>query len=296
MIVPLKPSSLWIIGLMAACSLAQAQTTFPLKEIMPTTVEILRAQEGGVLDSVDVNVGDEVVAKQVVAKLEHVRQLHTYKVAKKRAENRSGIEMAEGEVQEKNAAFEEIKARYRRRQVSEAQVDQAEGQTKIAKAKLSQAHVNADLAQLELELAERMLEKRFFRTSINGVVIEVTKRAGEKVSEGEALVTVADISEMRAEIPMSKESAAEIGSGTHFPVTLAGTSITRIARVEAIEPLAGGKNGEQSVKIVFSNLAPHIAYKSQVCEVLLPEGIKAIQPPKEKPAPPPTKKPAASKS
>lgn len=290
----MNPRSLLITAALTACATVPvfAQSFVPLKEVQPATMDTLRAKEAGVLDSVDVAVGDQVTPNQILAKLDHDKQLHIYNTAKLKAENKGQLEIAEGDLMEKSAGLTEMRERFRRRQVSQNQVQQSEGQTKASKGKLEQAKMFAELAQLELLQAEKALEKRFFRSTIQGTVIDVAKVKGEKAADGELVVTVADLSELSSNIPMTAESAASLGSTTSLPVRIPGTNITRIARVDSVVPIRGSKSGEQMVRIVFGNPTPHKFVKNQACEILFPQGVKALSIAKEAP---PAAKPDATK-
>lgn len=258
----------------------RAQTPFVLKDLLPAKVENVCAVEAGPIESVDVKIGDQVKEKQMLVKQEHLRQLHTYTLAKLRAENRAGIEYAEGELQYKQAAFTEMQARNRRRQVSDAMLAQSAADVKIATAKLGQAKLTAEIAKLEMELAEKMLERRFIRSPMDGVVVGIMRAGGEKANEGELLVIVADLSVVVAEIPVSKESAASLKSGDTMPVKMQGGGLQRVGQIQSIRPAPNGAKGEQIVKIAFTNISPHIALQKQICEVLLPEYIKTVALPK----------------
>jgi len=276
-----------------------AQNLFTLKEVQPSTVESLRAKEAGVLDSIEVAIGDEVTPNQILARLDHDRQLHAYNTTKLKSENKGQLEIAEGDLMEKSAGLEEMRDRFRRRQVSQNQVQQSEGQAKTSRGKLEQAKMFVELAKLEFLQAEKNLEKRFFRATIRGTVIDIARVKGQKAAEGDVVVTVADLSELASSIPMSKESAAALSTNTSMPVRIPGLNATRIARVESISDIKGSKSGEQMVRLVFSNPTPHQMIKDQICEVLLPEGVKALNLAKEAPPAKPgaTKKPTpAAKS
>lgn len=270
-----------------------AQNLFAAKEVQPSTMETLRAKENGVLDSVEVAIGDDVTPNQILARLDHDKQLHAYNMAKLKAENRGALEIAEGDLMEKTAGLSEMRERFRRRQVSQNQVQQSEGQAKSSKGKLEQAKLFVELAKLEFLQTEKALEKRFFRTTIKGTVIDIARVKGEKAGEGDLVVTVADLSEMSTNIPMTRESAAALSTNTSMPIRIPGLNATRVGRVESISDIKGSKNGEQMVRVVFSNPTPHQVLKNQVCEILLPEGVKALNLAKE--APPAAKPDAAKK-
>lgn len=269
-----------------------AQNFFALKEVKPATMETLRARENGVIDSIEVAIGDDVTPNQILARLDHDKQLHTYNTTKLKADNKGQLEIAEGDLMEKNAALEEVRDLFRRRQVSENKVQQSEGQAKTSRGKLEQAKMFVELAKLEFLQAEKALEKRFFRSTIRGTVIDIARVKGEKAAEGDVVVTVADLSELSSSIPMTKESAAALSTNTNLPVRIPGLNATRIARIESISDIKGSKSGEQMVRVVFSNPTPHQMLKSQICEVLLPEGVKALNLAKEAP---PAQKPDAAK-
>ncbi len=277
----------------AALSDGRSQSPFALSDVKPQLIQAHRAKEAGVMDSVEVKIGDKVEEEQILARLEHDRQLHACFVAKVRAENKGALMTAEGELQEKNAALEDMNNKYRRRQVSAAQVSQSQGQAKAALGKLEQAKMNAELADLELKLAEKMLERRFIRCALKGTVVEIAKYPGDRAGDGDVVVTVADLSWITAVIPMTKESAAALASNAAFPVKIAGSSINRVAQVTGITPMPNGAKGEQMVRIAFANSDPLALVKQNIYEVLLPENLKTA--PVAKQTPPPAKPEAAKK-
>ncbi len=139
-----------------------AQNLFAFKEVQPATIETLRAKEGGVMDSIEVAIGDDVTPNQILARLDHDKQLHSYNMAKLKADNRGALEIAEGDLMEKPPVCRKCAKRFRRRQVSQNQVQQSEGQTKSSKGKLEQAKLFSDLAKLEFLQAERGSRKTLF--------------------------------------------------------------------------------------------------------------------------------------
>jgi multidrug efflux pump subunit AcrA (membrane-fusion protein) len=284
-----------IFALLTVVTDGWSQVSFALSDVKPHVLQMHRAREAGVMDSVEVRIGDSVGEGQILARLEHDRQLHAYHVAKAKAENKGGLTIAEGELQEKNAALEEMNMKYRRRQVSAAQVSQSQGQAKAAQGRLEQAKMNAELAELELALAEKLLERRFIRCTFKGTVVEIARNPGDRTAEGDVVVTVADLSWMTAVIPMTKESAAALAGNAAFPVKMAGSSVTRMAQVVGVTPMPHGTKGEQMVQIAFANSDPFFLFKQKAYEVLLPANLKTAPLAKQAP-PPPAKSDAAKKT
>jgi multidrug efflux pump subunit AcrA (membrane-fusion protein) len=263
-----------------------SQTTFALTDVKPQLVQMHRTKEAGLLDTVEVKLGDKVTEGQMLVRLEHDRQLHTYYVAKAKAENQGSVTAAEGELQEKNAALEEMNMKYRRRQVSAAQVSQVQGQVKAAQGRLEIARMNAELAELELRLAEKLLERRFVRCALKGTVVEISRAPGDRAGEGDIVVTVADLNWMTALIPMTKESAAALAENAAFPLRLAGSSVTRVAQVIGMTPMQHGTKGEQMVQVAFANADPFSLVSQKAYEILLPQNLKTAPIAKQVPAPP----------
>lgn len=284
--------SLVFLVLLALSPSGWGDTVFSLSDIKPHVIQVHRAKEAGIVENVEVKVGDKVTQKQILVRLEHDRQLHAYLVAKARAESHGALMVAEGDVQEKSAVLEEVNTKFRRRQVSGSQVSQAMGQLKTAQGRLEVARMNAKLAELELALAEKMLERRFIRSALDGTVIEISRAPGDRAGEGEIVVTVGDVNWMTAFIPLTKESAAALAQNAGVPIRMAGSSVTRIAQVIGTTPMPHATKGEQLVQISFANPDP-LTLPQKAFEVLLPQNLKTV--PIAKQAPPPAKPEPAKK-
>jgi multidrug efflux pump subunit AcrA (membrane-fusion protein) len=272
------------LSLLALSPSGWGETVFSLPEIKPHVVQTHRTKEAGIVETVEVKVGDKVSPKQILLKLEHDRQLHAYLVAKAKADNEGALMVAEGDVEEKSANLEEVNMKFRRRQVSASQVTLAMGQLKTSRGRLEVARMNKKLADLEVALAEKMLERRFVRAALEGTVIEISRAPGERAGEGDIVVTVADINWMTAFIPLTKESAAALGKSAFIPIRMAGSSVTRVAQVIGTKPMPNATKGEQLVQITFSNPDP-LTLPQKAFEVLLPQELKTVPIAKQAPAP-----------
>jgi membrane fusion protein, multidrug efflux system len=264
-----------------------SQTAMRLAGIEPSAVEVVSSKDGGFLESVDVRVGDEVEANQLLMKLDHDRQLHAYLTAKLRAENRAGIEIAEGNLREKNALLSKAQISHRKRQASDEDVERAQGQAQVARGMLAQAKMQVELAKLELALAERLLENRFVRATMAGTVVEVAKPRGARVNQGDAVLTIADLTNLSSNLVVTRDSLSKLSPGASLPVRMAGSETLRYATIDTIKPLAGAKNGEHEVRLIFENLSPGTPMAALPIEALLPPEVEAVVPPK-----PPQKPPA----
>ncbi len=269
---------------------AHAQEVLALGNVQPEAVKTVLAREAGIVETLETELGARVAKGQILMKLDHERQLNAYLSAKLRSENRSGIEIAEGELRDKNASLNDILERHRRRQVNENQVEQAQAQAQIARAKLTQARMMLEMTKLELALAEKLLENRFVRSPIDGTVLEITKPEGTRAGAGDPVMTVANLDELSTEIPVTKDSLGSLAVGSTMPIRVAGSESVRHGRIASITPLAGAKNGEHTIRLVFENMRPTAPIAALALETILPPSVRPAPPEQEK-----EEKPAAKK-
>jgi len=269
---------------------AHAQEIFALGNVQPEAIKTVLSREGGIVETLETTIGAKVAKGQILMKLDHERQLNAYLGAKLRSENQAGIEIAEGELREKNAGLNEILEKFRKRQVSENTVEQAQGHAQVARAKLSQARMMLEMTKLELALAEKLLENRFVRSPIDGTVIEITKTEGTTTGAGAPVMTVANMDELSTDIPVTKDSLGSLAIGSSMPVRVAGSETFRQGRIVAIAPLEGAKNGEHTVRLVFDNMRPTMPIAALALETILPPSVHPAPP-----APAENEKPAAMK-
>lgn len=263
--------------LMLTSGVVCAQSPFALKKVEPAAVETVTSKDSGLLETVDVALGDKVAADQVLMKLDHERQLHAYLTAKLRAENRAGIEIAEGGLRDKNASLTQIQNLFRRRQVTEEDVEKAQAQAQIARGQLTQARMQLELSKLEFALAEKLLENRSIRAPMDGTVVEIAKPRGARVNQGDPVLTIADMDNLASEVVVTKDSLNQLSVGSSIPVRLAGSESLRYARIAAINPAEHAKNGEHTVRLVFENLKPGTPLAALPVEALLPPEVEPAQ-------------------
>lgn len=263
-----------MLFLAGTAALSFGQTPLAVKDPKPAAIEFGYSREGGQVETWEVEVGDGVAAGDLIVKLDHARQLHAYEAAKLKAESDAQLESILGEMKQKSAALADSQFRFRRRQISEWQHQIAQGEADATRGKVSQAYLNKKLAKLDLELAEKLLEMRSIRSPIQGTIVKIAQRPGERVNAGDIVVTVADTTNIVTDIPLSGQILKSLQVGASIPLRVAASGATQLARVLSIAPLDGAKNGEKLVKIAFTNPEPDQPVDSQQYELLMPEGTK----------------------
>lgn len=221
-------------------------------ESSPTHVEKVKAQEAGVLMAIHVEVGESVQKNKVLGTLDDTRQRHAFEVAKLRSANKSMIQLADAEVDLRKAELQEVNSNSRS---GASQVKKAEAQLDVSRAKLAMAHQNYQLTQLDFKMAKEQLEKRQFRSPIDGVVIQILKTEGDSVASGAEVFVIANREKVQLGVSLPAAMAKALGVGATIPVRRQGNDLVQLAKIVSIVPDPKGKKGEQLVNFVVNSPA-----------------------------------------
>ena len=215
-------------------------------------VEKVKAQEAGVLTAIHVEVGESVQKNKVLGTLDDTRQRHAFEVAKLRSANKSMIQLADAEVDLRKAELQEVNSNSRS---GASQVKKAEAQLDVSRAKLAMAHQNYQLTQLDFKMAKEQLEKRQFRSPIDGVVIQILKTEGDSVASGAEVFVIANREKVQLGVSLPAAMAKALGVGATIPVRRQGSQLVQLAKIVSIVPDPKGKKGEQLVNFVVNSPA-----------------------------------------
>jgi len=86
---------------LSSLGIASAQVRVDVKDPQPGVTSVGHAQEGGLVETWHVQIGDQVKAGDLVVSLEHARQLHTFEKAKLQAKNKAPLESVLGDLKKK---------------------------------------------------------------------------------------------------------------------------------------------------------------------------------------------------
>lgn len=211
------------------------------------------AQEAGVLVELAVREGDKVTKGQVIARIaddqpqmekRRAKAEHEQAVAKAQSDvDVRYSEKAEGVSQK---AFEKAEQSHRSVQgaVTEVERDRLKLEWEKASLQIEQAQLErrlsalaADAKQVEVDAADKAIERRMIRSPIDGVIEDLSKHQGEWLQPGDMLAHVLRTDTLRVEgyIDAAKWDPGEVRDR---PVTVSVT-------------LANGKQEEFTGRIVF---------------------------------------------
>ena len=247
--------------------------------IEPQQVVKLASPVVGVIARLDVDRGDVVRQGQIVGKIEDGVEAAALALARARATNESAVKSAEARVRflrRKHGRMDEL---HTKSVGSLASLEEAEAEAQVAEQQLKEAHLNRELASLDVAHAEEVLKQRTLRSPIDGVVVERLLVPGEYRNEQSPVLTLAQIDPLRVEVFVPTAHYGQIHVGSDAEVRpeqpIGGVHIARVTVVDHVLDAASGTFG---VRLTLPN--PQLS---------LPAGIRcnvtfAMQPPGAVPA------------
>jgi len=187
-----------------------------------------------------------------------------------RGQNRQDVALLEVEVEAARRALARQETLRREGLTNAVQYEEAQDQVRIAEMQLEAARRRTAFADETLEFEvrdrasrverqrlivadlERQVEELTLRSPVEGLVSRVQANDRDAVIEGQALVTVVDLSAFEIEAPVPEAYADEIAPGTRAAVTYDGREWP--ARVQSVSPAVEGSR--VPVQVVFEDEAP----------------------------------------
>ena len=175
----------------------------------------LPARDEGVLADVLIHVGQMVKRQDLLAQLNDdqakmavERARIQFEIAKQEAKNdthdrlaRKKLAVAKSELERAKQSNVEFANSVSQTEIDELQLkaDQASIQIEQANHELKQATLAQKLKETELQIANRLLERRQIRSSLNGQIVQLYRQPGEWVKPGEPVVRIVRLDRLRVE-------------------------------------------------------------------------------------------------
>ena len=245
----------WIAaGLLALAGHAQAATflgiAYPHKDVT------LSVQSAGVVQAVEVKVGETVKAQQVLLRLASAPQQWEVRRREVLLADRSQIE----------SGAERLKLL--RAMVADADKLQRAGgvisQDEVRKLKLelvtAQAEYEAALAdkkrqEMELSLAQAELDQFVLRAPRAGVITDFVLAPGEWAAPGDAVVRLVDVSQCEVRVKVSANAASGLKPGQTFALDVQDASgiFAVQGKLTFVSPVSDAASSLVDVRLLVSN-------------------------------------------
>lgn len=229
---------------------AQVTRTFtePYERIDVSPAEL------GIVDTVNVKVGDTVSKGQLLGQLNIGVLLESQRLARHRAESTARVDAARADLRLKRTMYDNLEPLLRSGHANPSEVDKSRTEYEHAQAALRIADDEMVEAKIEVARIEAQILQRQIRSPIDGTVIDIHLRPGEFLpSNDPQFATVVDISKLRARFFVDTETAQPLRKGDTISV-LIGKNATRIpAVVEFVSPITESESGTVRVDLLIDN-------------------------------------------
>ncbi|HUX91059.1 MAG TPA: efflux RND transporter periplasmic adaptor subunit [Gallionellaceae bacterium] len=181
----------------------------------------------GVIQAVNVDVGDQVKKGQVLLALDGA--IYQAKVA----ENQSAITRLSAEAAEAKRDFERVQELYARTVVATAERDQA-------KLRLTRADALLAEARASLRQQQKVLDDTLMRAPFDGIVVARQAEPGMSIAAGlqsQILLVLAKSGEMLARLYLSATQIEKLKAGQALTVTVGSQSYAGKVKALGLEPV-----------------------------------------------------------
>lgn len=186
--------------------------------VVPSTVVELGSPSVGVIQKIAVERGEAVKASQVLVSLKDEVERASFNLAATRAEADAELRAATQALEYASKKLDRTQDLYRQEFVSAQAVDQARVELQAARGRRLQAMEAVAQAKRELRVAAAQLETRTLRSPIDGVVLDIYRRPGERV-EDRPILKLATLDPLHVELVLPASLYGQVKPGLKVSVT-----------------------------------------------------------------------------
>jgi len=203
--------------------------------VVPINSADLGMSIGGVVSTIYVHEQDQVIAGELLLKLDQTKYLSDIQVAT------ASVDQATAAVNSATVAVDQLPA------------DATTDQIQAAQAQLQLANANKELAQSNLNAAQSALRQTELRAPIAGTVANIGVGTGESVAAGQTIVTVGDMSTWLIETTdVSELDIVRVAVGDKAQITLTALpGIQATGVVDSIQVRGTTDQGEVSFAVTI---------------------------------------------
>ncbi len=213
----------------------------------------LSSDETGSIAGLEIEEGDSVLAKQVVARLDVRVQSLQLEIAAHLASTTSQLEAAQRSLKKRQAIADRLKQLKDKGHASPSEIIRAEMELSIAQAKLLAAQEEQAVREIERRRAEVQLARRTIVSPFDGVVARIHRREGEFLSPlHPEVVTIIQIDRLLATFAVPSTELDQFELNKEFNLELENGTLIK-AKVYRVGVETDAKSGTVEVKLVIEN-------------------------------------------
>jgi HlyD family secretion protein len=232
--------------------------------VVPRQRASVSTEVAGRLEALYVGEGSRVEKGQVLGVLRNRDQRTAVEAARAALASARAVH-EEAKASRDQAEVELKRAAELKRQglVSQAELDAADANAKVARARVERTRADIESADAGLQVAEADLDKTYIRAPFSGAVLRKEAEVGEIVSPipssggltRGAIVTMANLASLEVEVDVNEGYVARAREGMRAEITLdAYPGAPFAGRVRQIVPTADRQKATVMVKVAFDSL------------------------------------------
>ena len=173
----------------------------------------LAAEAQGVIAELAVRRGDAVKKDQALGELESSVERAMLKAARLKADASAPVQSKERELLNAQAKLQRQRTLSAEHIASQEKFDQADTDVAVLQSQLDEARLDHALAGVEAERMTAALERRRFKSPVDGFVVSIDRVVGEYADVGATVLTLAETSPLRVKLYLPVEAYPLVAVG-----------------------------------------------------------------------------------
>jgi RND family efflux transporter MFP subunit len=236
--------------------------------------------ESGILQSMNVEIGQRVERGERLAELDDVVQRSNLRIAETQAAQEGELSTARAEHELHLRRLQTLRRLAQENLSQPEELHRAETDLAIAAGRLQVAQEGWELRHLELERVRLLLERRTLRAPFAGIVTELYRETGEYVPPTDpSVLRLIAVDQMVAVVNAPADALGQAQKGARVRVRTTVPRAVFEATIQSVSPAIDGESGTVRVRAVFDNHR-HLSRAGDRCTIIFSrEALKAAQAP-----------------
>lgn len=231
--------------------------------------------EPGLLESLQVKLGDQVSVGQPLATLEASALMTQLAIVEAQAAALGRQIAAKADMELNQRRVDALQSARENRFSSQSELDRAQADLNISQGRLTAEIEEQEILRLQVARLKHQIKQRTVVAPISGIVARLHRELGEYVSPTTPeILQIVDVSRLRASFFLQVFEVESLPPNGRVRVRVDGGYET-IAEVEYVSPVADGESALIEVRVLIDN--PDRKILGSRCALLLPDEVHAKQ-------------------
>ncbi|MFT3788958.1 MAG: efflux RND transporter periplasmic adaptor subunit [Tepidisphaeraceae bacterium] len=198
--------------------------------------------------------GDTVKKGEIILHMNDAEQVATAKARRLDADQSLAVAAAEQEWEVAKQTLANTVKNHKDGAANDIELATDTAKAEIARIKVDQAKHQAEINAAQADAADAIVKQMTMTSPIDGIIVDVTTKAGEGVDESRDVVEVIDRSQLYIEVRLADiADVRKLSMGQTLRVQFKGDTQWREAKINLIYPEADAKAGTLPFRLVLDN-------------------------------------------